>query len=195
MKLNKYIKIRLSRRAPLWLALLVALITFALQQGWPEAVRKQMAPNPPGFYTVTEFFDGDTIEVDMNGMREKVRFIGVDTPETHDPRKAVQCYGQAASDFTKQLIGSSPVRLEADPLNQNRDRYDRLLRYVYLPDGRLAQAEIIKQGYGFAYTSFPFTKIDEFKRFQQEAREAKSGLWTSCNPRENEYGGYTSNNE
>lgn len=149
----------------------------------------------PGYYKIASFEDGDTVTVDMNGREERVRLIGVDTPETQDPRKPVQCFGKAASEFTKNLIGSQPVRLEADPLSDNRDRYDRLLRYVYLPDGRLVQAEIIRQGYGFAYTSFPFTKIDEFSALQREAREQNRGLWSSCQPTVNQYGGYTSNPE
>jgi micrococcal nuclease len=160
------------------------------QKGQPPAV---LGTTSPGFYKVSDFADGDTITVDMNGTQEKIRMIGVDTPETHDPRKAVQCFGQAASDFTKNLIGTNPVRLEADPLGSNRDRYDRLLRYVYLPDGRLVQAEIIKQGYGFAYTSFPFGKSDEFKQYEKEARETSKGLWSTCTPATNQYGGYTSN--
>ena len=136
----------------------------------------------PGYYKVTQFIDGDTIEVDMNGKLEKVRFIGVDTPETHDPRKPVQCFGQAAADFTKKMIGSSSVRLETDPINTNRDRYQRLLRYIYLPDGRLVNAEIIKEGYGFAYLSFPFTKLDEFRNLENQSREQGKGLWGTCNP-------------
>ncbi len=148
----------------------------------------------PGFYKVTKFDDGDTIAVDMDGHTETIRFIGVDTPETHDPRKAVQCYGTAAAAFTKNLIGNNPVRLEADALNTNRDRYNRLLRYIYLPDGRLVNAEIIKQGYGFAYLGFPFAKSDEFKNYQTNAMQQKIGLWYECNPTINQYGGYTSNN-
>lgn len=135
---------------------------------------------PPGFYKVTEVYDGDTIGVDMEGTVEKVRFIGVDTPETHDPRKAVQCYGTAASEYTAKLIGYEPVRLEADPTNSNRDRYQRLLRYVYLPDGKLINAEIIKEGYGFAYTAFPFTKLEEFRAYELLAKEQNKGLWGVC---------------
>ena len=149
---------------------------------------------PPGYYHVKQFIDGDTIEVDMNGTAEKVRFIGVDTPETHDPRKQVQCFGVAAATFTKQQIGNNAVRLEADPTNTNRDRYSRLLRYVYTPDGRLINAEIIKQGYGFAYVSFPFTKLEEFKGYQKQAQSQNLGLWGSCTPTANKNGGYTSNN-
>ena len=146
-----------------------------------------------GTYSVLEFDDGDTIVVDMNGVPEKVRFIGVDTPETKDPRKAVQCYGAEASEFTKQRIGSHPVRLESDPTNTNRDRYNRLLRYVYLPDGTLMNAELIRQGYGFAYTSFPFEKKSDFVLYQDQAVKTRAGLWGACQPALNEYGGYTSN--
>lgn len=133
-----------------------------------------------GFYNVVDIEDGDTITVRMNGTQERVRFIGVDTPETRDPRKPVQCFGKAASNFTKQLIGENNVRLEADPDNTNRDRYNRLLRYVYLPDGTMLNATIIEQGYGFAYTSFPFTKKAQFKQLEQEARAANRGLWGEC---------------
>lgn len=179
-------------------SLITALITLFV--GWylsnnPAAFNGFNQNIPAGSYRVTSVADGDTIGVDMNGKSELIRFIGVDTPETHDPRKAVQCFGQAASNYTKSLIGSGPVRLEADPLSTNRDRYNRLLRYVYLPDGRLVQAEIIKNGYGFAYTSFPFTKSDEFSGYQKQAREQNKGLWASCNPTENQYGSYTSNPE
>lgn len=177
---------------------LIALIIF-LAGGLSAALQDQPSKVPvdlqAGFYQVAEFDDGDTIVVDMNGRQEKVRFIGVDTPETKDPRKAVQCFGQAASDFTKNLIGDQPVRLEADPTNTNRDRYSRLLRYVYLPDGTLVNLEIIRAGYGFAYTSFPTEKSEEFKTAEKEAREAGRGLWTACRPSPNQYGGYTSNDE
>lgn len=183
------------RKKSLSLITIITVLILMLGQhyGWFEPAKQTATQNQPGLYTILKFDDGDTIQVDMNGKPEKIRFIGVDTPETHDPRKAVQCYGQAASEFTKQLIGNNQVRLEADPLNTNRDRYDRLLRYVYLPNGTLVNAEIIKQGYGFAYTGFPFSKIEEFKAYQQQARDSNAGLWNNCQPTQNEYGGFTSN--
>jgi micrococcal nuclease len=166
--------------------------------GWyanrhPSQTVGVLGNNTPGFYRVTRFYDGDTIAVNMNGKEEKIRMIGVDTPETHDPRKPVQCFGQAASEFTKQLIGAQSVRLETDSLSTNRDRYDRLLRYVYLPDGRLVEAEIIKNGYGFAYLGFPFTKSDEFKRYEAEARDSNRGLWGDCQPTTSSNGQIQSN--
>ena len=148
----------------------------------------------PGFYRVTTFYDGDTIAVDMNGSEEKVRFIGVDTPETHKPNTPVQCFGKAASAHTKEMIGSSPIRLEADPTNSNRDRYKRLLRYVYLPDGTLVNARIIQDGYGFAYVGFPFQKMEDFRSYEREARQQNKGLWSSCQNTTDDKGRETSGN-
>lgn len=163
------------------LTLVFAVVVWIGQrQGWLEEPARQVQQVQPGTYAVTSFEDGDTITVDMNGVKERVRMIGVDTPETQDPRVPVQCFGKAASQFTKVLIGNNSVRLEADPTNTNRDRYNRLLRYVYLPDGRLVQAEIIRAGYGFAYTLFPFEKLEEFRALEKQAREQGLGLWGSC---------------
>ena len=170
-----------KRIVRLVILLIISMVLLLTQQNeTTKPVVKIAEKSQPGLYEVTTFTDGDTISVNMNGAEEKVRMIGVDTPETKDPRKEVQCYGKAASDFTKKLIGNSKVRLEADPTNTNRDRYNRLLRYVYLPDGTLVNAEIIKQGYGFAYTYFPFEKLEEFKSYQKQAEESKSGLWGTC---------------
>lgn len=169
---------------------MVVIIPLLLRYAPRNAALQQ---NQPGLYRITQFDDGDTIVVDMNGTEEEIRFIGVDTPETKDPRKAVQCFGKAASAFTKQLIGQQPVRLESDQLNTNRDRYNRLLRYVYLPDNTLVNAVLIREGYGFAYTGFPFSKMEEFKQLQNKAREHNRGLWAACQPQLNQYGGYSSN--
>lgn len=136
----------------------------------------------PGFYKVTDVADGDTITVDMNGTPERIRMIGVDTPETHDPGTPLQCYGPEASEFTKKSLLQKNVRLEADPTNDNRDRYDRLLRYVYLEDGSLYEEMLINQGYGFAYVTFPFQKSDQFTQLQATAQTEKRGLWNTCQP-------------
>lgn len=159
-------------------ALSIVLFLVAQKTGWYDKLSKALSQS--GTYTVTTFYDGDTFGIKMNGKEEKVRLIGVDTPETHHPDLAAQCFGEAASAYTKTLIGNQPIRLEVDPESTNRDRYDRLLRYAYLPDGTLVNAEIIKSGYGFAYTSFPFTKLEDFRRYQDEAQSAQKGLWTDC---------------
>jgi micrococcal nuclease len=147
----------------------------------------------PGFYKITTVVDGDTIEVNMDGTIERVRLIGIDTPETKQPNSPVECYGIAASNFAHQLMDGQSVRLEADPINTNRDRYDRLLRYAYLGDGSLFNAEVIKQGYGFAYLSFPFSKSNEFAQYQTEARDAKRGLWAGECQINNKNGRYKTN--
>ena len=127
----------------------------------------------PGYNTkVVKVLDGDTMIL-SNG--EKVRLIGVDTPEVAHPLKSVQYFGKEASSFTKKMVEGKKVRLEFDW--QRRDRYNRLLAYVYLEDGTFVNAEIIKQGYGFAYTRFPFNYLEEFRRYQREAREKNRGLW------------------
>ena len=117
--------------------------------------------------------DGDTIVL-SNG--EKVRLIGVDTTETKHPKKPVEYYGKEATAFTKRMVGGKVVKLKYDV--QRRDEYDRLLAYVYLMNGTFLNAEIIKQGYGHAYTRFPFKYMEEFKLYEKEARENKRGLWT-----------------
>jgi micrococcal nuclease len=94
----------------------------------------------------------------------------------------VQCYGKEASDFTKKNLTGATVKLEADPAGDNRDKYDRLLRYVYLQDGTLWNQRLIDQGYGFAYLSFQFSKQADFASSQAKAKDAKLGLWTTCTP-------------
>lgn len=129
------------------------------------------------FGKVVRVVDGDTIKVKIGGRVETVRLIGVDTPETVDPRRSVQYFGREASDFVTDLAEGEEVRLEADRQCANRDKYRRLLRYVYLPDGKLLNAEIIVQGYGFAYTKYPFSRMKEFRKLQRTARRAARGLW------------------
>lgn len=179
------------------LALISLCIYFGQQYGWFTSATKEVVTSQPGQYQVVAFSDGDTIKVDMSGKTETIRFIGVDTPETHDPRKKVQCYGPAASAFTKNTItaAGSHVRLAADSESSNRDRYNRLLRYVYLPDGTLFNEKLIADGYGFYYPYFPFTKSAEFAAAQKQAQAATKGLWGNCHPIANSDGGYTSNDQ
>jgi micrococcal nuclease len=158
-----------------------------------SATGQPIARNQPGLYSVNHFVDGDTIAVNMNGKVEKVRFVGVDTPETHKPNTPVQCYGPAAADFTKNTIGSNSVRLVSDSLSTDRDRYDHLLRYVCLPDGTNVNEKLIQNGYGFYYPYFPFTKSGQFAADEQVAMAAHKGLWGNCHPAPTDGGGYVSN--
>lgn len=191
-------KLRLGKRqgwASILVFVLACLLLAAEEAGWLEQAAQTAESNQPGLYSIASFSDGDTIAVNMNGRVEKVRFVGVDTPETHKPGAPVQCYGPAASAYTQRLIGNQNVRLESDPKSTNRDRYDRLLRYVYLPDGTLVNEALIKNGYGFYYPYFPFTKSAQFEAAQNEAIKARKGLWGNCNPTKTDRGGYISNNQ
>jgi endonuclease YncB( thermonuclease family) len=189
----------LTRKQHKTLAVIIFVISIVLwvgqSQGWFGTVKQAAEVNQPGLYTVVNYDDGDTIVVDMNGTEETLRFVGVDTPETHDPRKVVQCFGPEASAFTKKLISDAggKVRLASDPESTNRDRYDRLLRYIYLPDGRLVQDILLKTGHAFYYPYFPFTKAEQFEAEQATAKQQHLGLWASCKPVPTDGGGYTSN--
>jgi micrococcal nuclease len=181
------------RKAHGWLAVLLliaGLLLSAQKAGLIDNATRAAAPNQPGFYGIARFVDGDTIAVNMNGKVEKVRFVGVDTPETHKPNTPVQCYGPAAAAFTKNTIGSQHVRLVSDSLSTDRDRYGRLLRYVYLPDGTLLNEKLIQEGYGFYYPYFPFTKSKQFAADEQSAMAAHAGLWGNCHPTPSDGGGY-----
>jgi micrococcal nuclease len=124
---------------------------------------------------VTRVVDGDTIEVLMAGTTYKVRYIGVDTPETVDPRRPVQCYGREASERNRQLVEGKTVVLEKDV--SETDKYGRLLRYIWV-DGEMVNATLVREGYAMAITYPPDVKYQElFLSLQQEAREAGRGLW------------------
>lgn len=128
---------------------------------------------------VLRVVDGDTIVVSPN---EKVRLIGVDTPETVHPRKAVQCFGSDAKEFTRRMVESKSIRLAFDESNRARnhkDRYGRTLAYAYF-DGTMLNAELIRRGYAHAYTRFPFRYIVEFRAMERTARAQRIGLWSSC---------------
>lgn len=132
---------------------------------------------------VTKIVDGDTIKVEINNQIETVRLIGIDTPEIKDPRKTVQCFGKEASNKTKELLENKMVRLEADSTQTDRDKYSRLLRYVYLTDGTFINKKLIEEGFAFEYTyQIPYIYQAEFKAAQKLAETNNLGLWNenSC---------------
>lgn len=186
-----------KKRIAIVVLLLTLLVGFGQNRGWFGAAQQAVTVNDPGLYSIDHFVDGDTIAVNMNGKVETVRFVGVDTPETHKPNTPVQCYGPEAAAYTKQLIAAagSKVRLQSDPNSTNRDRYNRLLRYIYLPDGTLVEQKLISNGYGFYYPYFPFTKSAQFADYEQAAQAGHKGLWAHCKPISSGNGGYKSNTQ
>lgn len=143
-------------------------------------------PTPPAVVSTTDgeaqvqvdrIIDGDTIDVLVNGEEKRIRLIGLNTPETKDPRKPVECFGKEASLYITQLLEGKTVRLEADDSQDQQDRYGRLLRYVFVGEMNV-NLEMIRQGYGYEYTyERPYRYQAEFKAAQQEALDQKRGLW------------------
>ena len=130
-------------------------------------------------YQVLRVADGDTIHINYNGKDEKVRFIGLDTPEIKDPRKPIQCFGREASTKMTELAENKKVRLEFDKTQSERDKYGRLLAFVYGEDNKNLAYEMIRQGYGneYTYNSNPYKYQNEFKEAARKAREENKGLW------------------
>lgn len=128
---------------------------------------------------VIKVIDGDTIQVNIDGKTETIRLIGIDSPETVDPRKPVQCFGKEASNKAKEMLSRKDVILEADATQGERDKYDRLLRYIYLEDGTNINMLMIRDGYAHEYTyqSNPYKYQSEFISAEQSARDEKKGLW------------------
>jgi micrococcal nuclease len=164
------------------LLILRAGAIFFLLVGLMTALKPSPAPTPTsnpspfvGTFKVVRVIDGDTIEIEGG---ERVRYIGIDTPETVDPRKPVQCFGFEASEKNKELVEGKEVRLEKDVTD--RDKYGRLLRYVYV-NSLFVNLELVKQGFAFSYTYPPDVKHQaEILAAEEEARKAKRGLWKAC---------------
>lgn len=145
-------------------------------------VEQIVSPTPEdhkGYDLVTKVIDGDTIEL-ADG--RKVRYLGIDTPETVHPSKPVQCFGKEASDYNKNLVSGQYVRLVRDV--EDKDKYGRLLRYVYMEDGTFVNLALVAWGYAYAYTYPPnVARAKEFVAAQAQARESGTGLWSACPPK------------
>jgi endonuclease YncB( thermonuclease family) len=146
----------------------------------PTSARPIPSPNSPDLFFVSRVVDGDTIEALINGQSKKVRYIGINTPETEDPNKPVEPYGKEASDKNRDMVEGKYVKLEKDI--SDTDKYGRLLRYVYVNDV-FVNAELIKMGYANAYSSPPDVKYQSlFAQLEKEARDNNRGLWSLTTP-------------
>jgi endonuclease YncB( thermonuclease family) len=136
------------------------------------------------FYSVTQVIDGDVIEIKINGKDYIFRLIGLDTPESVDPIREVQCFGKEASDKAKELLFNKKVRIETDISQGTTDKYGRILAYVYREDGLFYNKYMIEQGYAREYTYGTVYKYQsEFKTAQKNAEASQLGLWSpgTCN--------------
>jgi micrococcal nuclease len=143
--------------------------------------------NTKEYVIVKRVVDGDTFLL-ANG--ERVRLLGIDTPEkyeskkldkdveaSHQDKKTIKKLGQLASEYVKDFVEGKRVYLEREPNYDDKDRYGRLLRWVYLEDGTFVNGKIVKDGYAQVYEKFPVSKLEELRKYQKEARENNRGLW------------------
>ncbi|EGK06980.1 thermonuclease family protein [Kroppenstedtia eburnea] len=163
-----------------WLWLWIVLLLVGCQSGESAGtgeVVEGLKPPAQGLEEgrVIRVIDGDTAVIETGGKKEKVRFIGVNTPETNHPKIGVEYYGKEASNYTKDRLDGKEVRLELDV--EKRDRYGRLLAYLWMGD-ELFNATLVKEGYARIMTVPPNVKYQEtFLRLEREARKKDAGLW------------------
>ncbi|KKR88585.1 MAG: Thermonuclease [Candidatus Gottesmanbacteria bacterium GW2011_GWA2_41_12] len=139
------------------------------------ALMENIATASSEIHKVIRVIDGDTIELEN---KERVRYIGINTPETVDPRRPVQCFGLEAKQKNKELVEGKAVRLETDV--SNKDKYGRLLRYVYVGDNFI-NLLLVQEGYAQTSTFPPNVKYQLlFLEAEKEARAKKLGLWNKC---------------
>lgn len=159
-------------------AVVVAILAAASVAGWwLGQARRTASPT----VRVVRAVDGDTIEVQTTaGARETVRLLGVDTPETHHPRKPVQCYGPEAATYTQRRLAGREVRLESDV--ETRDVYGRRLAYVIV-DGQRFDDELLRRGYARLLVIPPNGAHARVMLHEElDARLARRGLWGVCEP-------------
>lgn len=145
----------------------------------PEEGTNKIIPVPNRYYDVVRVIDGDTIVVDINGKKETVRALGMNSPETVDPKKPVECFGSEASLEAKKLLENKKVKLQIDPNQSLFDKYDRLLAYIWSDDGIFFDEYMIANGFAFEYTyqgvAYKYQK--DFKNRETSARSSELGLW------------------
>lgn len=178
------------------LIILALLLYFAYDYIIPKLEQKDLKTR--NAYLVTKVVDGDTFEVIIDGKTEKIRMLGIDSPEkfesrklnndtsrTHKDKQTIIMLGYLASEYTERLIGNKKVILISDSIGDKTDKYGRLLRYVYLEDGTFINLKIVQDGYAEAYRKYNYSKKDEFIKAEKTAREEKRGLWGDINGLEN----------
>ncbi len=147
-------------------------ITKEVLQEEPKAVEVVK----PDLYQVVSVTDGDTIRVMYNGVSTPVRFIGIDAPEINSQ----DCYAQEAKDYLETLLLNKKIKLEIDEKSGDTDKYNRLLRYVFLEDGVNVNLLLIKEGYAKEYTYDANYKYqEEFKSAHEEAYVTEKGMWSA----------------
>lgn len=160
---------------------LVALLLVVVGVVISGVLRGDPAPEEAGTARIVRLVDGDTVVVDIGGREEHVRLLGIDTPESVDPRSPVECYGREAAAKTAELLPpGTAVRLVRDV--EARDRYSRLLAYVYrIDDGTFVNLALVSEGFATTLTYPPnVAHADELNAAAARARNDRRGLWAAC---------------
>ena len=143
-----------------------------------DNIERVEKPASSEIYQVIKVIDGDTLTVSINGKATTLRLIGINTPETVDPRKPVECFGREASARAHELLDGKSVQLEYDLSQGMLDKYKRTLVYVFREDGLFYNDYIIRQGYAYEYTyNLPYKYQNQFNEAEEEARVNERGLW------------------
>lgn len=178
------LRFTLSGALGMLVALMGMLVTACAQGTHSKQAKMHTARSSETFdATVIRNADGDTVYVDRNGQRVKIRLLGVDTPETHDPRKPVQCYGPEAANYTmRYAVGK--VRVTTEPSSGDvTDKYGRTLAYIYVRSRHsdLGSA-LIRGGYArvYAYNNRKFGKRAYYERLERKAQASLAGRWGKC---------------
>ncbi|MBI9018402.1 MAG: thermonuclease family protein [Phycisphaerae bacterium] len=143
--------------------------------------------NSQQYYTVIKVVDGDTIDIDKADVISgksftRIRLRGIDTPETKHPTQPVGYFGPEAAEFTRKTVLNKQIRIVLLENQDNRDKYGRLLAYVYLNDGRMLNKELISQGLGYVYPFYSHPLKEEFIDLEKKAKKDKAGLWRNVKP-------------
>ena len=188
--------IKFTSKLLVTVVVLAAFVYFGIKYIVPKLEQSENRENKEkvvkdiSYYPVTKIVDGDTFEAEIDGKKEKIRMLGIDTPEKYESnkldkdaertgrdKKTIKKLGELSSNYVTKLLAGKKVRLEADQIGDEKDRYGRLLRYIYLEDGTFVNLKIVQEGYANAYTRFEISKKNELVEAERQARENKRGLW------------------
>lgn len=189
---RRLIALPLARQHLRVLTSLIVALVLAWALGRYTHVLPQTPQDEPSYYqdrtaTVVGVVDGDTLDVDLPDTQRKkpytrIRLRGVDTPETRHPTVGEMYFGKEATAFTRQLTLGQPLQIKLDPQEDIRDRYDRLLAYLYLPDGTMLNERLISGGFGYADERFKHVYKHRFLSLQKQAQRGRIGLWEKVQP-------------
>lgn len=165
------------------LSILISCIYLSFNSNRISSSRRYSIPNIDSakLYPVLKVLDGDTFQIRIDKRVQTVRMLGIDTPETVDPRKKTQCYGKEASKKTKEILSKHYVRLVLDSSQNTLDKFGRILAYVYRDDSLYINQYLLENGYAREYTySRQYKEQKGFKNIENQASILKLGLWNSC---------------